>query len=199
MRDCMSWRTAYSWQKVLHFNANELVTKDHLSWGTIYFWPKKSQIHLDYPWEEFFLFEGGGGKSVKFQLKGPLRTNILGCITQFLLGILWCVIPKSLKYMNCLYPGFCFECPSQWPNGYSARQSDICCTGFKISHGLMPTKCPSLSSKENVWHYVQLKWCVRVVVGRALSMNKDIMSVLLFLASGFKEEILHQRQRLQGN
>ncbi len=39
LRNHMSWRTVYSWQKVPHLNVIEHVTKDNLSWETIFFWP----------------------------------------------------------------------------------------------------------------------------------------------------------------
>ncbi len=36
LRDHLSWKTRYSWQKVPHFNVIELVTKDHLSWESTF-------------------------------------------------------------------------------------------------------------------------------------------------------------------
>ncbi len=40
MKDHLSWRTTYSWQKVPNFSVIESVTKDHLSnWETIFLWP----------------------------------------------------------------------------------------------------------------------------------------------------------------
>ncbi len=44
MRDHLSWRTTYSWQKVLHFNAIEPVSEDHLSWETIFLWPMRQSF-----------------------------------------------------------------------------------------------------------------------------------------------------------
>ena len=38
MRDHLSWKTIYSWHKVLYFIATEPVTSDHLSWET-FLWP----------------------------------------------------------------------------------------------------------------------------------------------------------------
>ncbi len=35
----LPWQTWYSWQKFLHFNLIECVTKDHLSWETIFLCP----------------------------------------------------------------------------------------------------------------------------------------------------------------
>ncbi len=46
MRDHLSWKTTYFWQKDLHlnmFNAIEPVTQDHLSWETIFFMASVSQ------------------------------------------------------------------------------------------------------------------------------------------------------------
>ncbi len=37
LRDHMSWRTTYSWQKVPHFSTIDPVTKDHRSWETIFY------------------------------------------------------------------------------------------------------------------------------------------------------------------
>ncbi len=38
IRDHLSWKIKYFWQKVLHFNVFEPVTKDHLYWQTTFLW-----------------------------------------------------------------------------------------------------------------------------------------------------------------
>ncbi len=37
--DHLSWQTKHFWQKNLHFNITEPVTRDHLSWQTTFLWP----------------------------------------------------------------------------------------------------------------------------------------------------------------
>ncbi len=39
MRDRQSWKTGYSWHRVLHFNIIEPVTKDYLGWWITFLWP----------------------------------------------------------------------------------------------------------------------------------------------------------------
>ncbi len=39
MRDHLSWKTTQIWQKDLHLNITEPVTKAHLSWQTTFLWP----------------------------------------------------------------------------------------------------------------------------------------------------------------
>ncbi len=38
MRDYLSWQNTHFWQKDIHFNTTEPVTRDHLSWEAIFLW-----------------------------------------------------------------------------------------------------------------------------------------------------------------